>query len=467
MSKPLNEAPLSSLTMMDMFSGQMPARLAAQAETLGPLFRQPLRYMDGEGGEIVYLVGADANKLVFNTRRDAFSHDKGWTPIIGDLFGSGLLNQDGAVWARSRKMWNPAFTTAYMETYLPLMQRVIAEHTAGWAERGEVDLFQEARAITFHVAATALAGIDRPAEVARLQHLFYLLLPRQGGFSSQEDYDTYEREALSAKDELDGMLLALIAARRAASDTPPRDVLSMILRARDDEGRSLSNEEVLGHLYILLVAGHETTTTLAAWTLYLLATQPEQRHPVEAEMEAAGVHPYAPATDGSKGASGERPHVPGAEAPLSVEAARNLHALDLFIREAGRLHSPVQNVPRGVVEEVEFAGYTLPVGTHVRLALAACHRMPRYFADPDEFDPSRFAPPREEDRKSPYSLVTFGGGSRLCIGVNFANIEVKALAVDVLRRYTLTPVMAEQPLELGFITVVIPSGMPMRVAPRG
>jgi cytochrome P450 len=377
--------------------------------------------------------------------------------------GSGLLNQDGAAWARSRKMWNPAFTTAYMETYLPLMQRVIAEHTAGWAARGEVDLFQEAREITFHVAATALAGIDRPEAVARLQQLFYLLLPRQGGFTNQEAYDTYEREALAAKDELDATLLALIAARRAASDTPPRDVLSMILRARDDEGKGLTDDEVLGHLYILLVAGHETTTTLAAWTLYLLATQPEQRRPVEAELAATGVHPFAP----SIGPHGDAPGAPGAESPLSVEAARNLHALDLFIRETGRLHSPVQNVPRGVVEEVEFAGYTLPVGTHLRVALAACHRMPRYFADPGQFDPSRFAPPREEDRKTPYSLVTFGGGPRLCIGVNFANIEVKALAVDVLRRYTLTPTTPEPPLELGFITVSIPSGMPVRVAPRG
>lgn len=454
MGQPLSEAPVSPLNAMDLFSGQMPSRLAAQAQALGPLFRQPMMFSDGEGGELVYLVGAEANRLVFNTRRDAFSHDKGWTPIIGDLMGQGLLNQDGAVWARSRKMWNPAFTTAYMETYLPLMQRVIADHTTTWAARGEVDLFQEAREITFHVAATALAGIDRPDEVARLQQLFYLLLPRQGGFADQEAYDTYEREALAAKDELDRMLLALISTRRAeaAEDTPARDVLSMIVRARDDQGQGLTDDEVLGHLYIVLVAGHETTTTLAAWTLYLLATQPEQRQPVEAELAAAGVYPFAPTAP--------------AEGPLSVEAARNLHALDLFIREAGRLHSPVQNVPRGVVEEVEFAGYTLPVGTHVRVALAACHRMPAYFANPDAFEPSRFASPREEDRKTPYSLVTFGGGQRLCIGVNFANIETKAIAVDVLRRYTLSPAMKDTPLELGFITVAIPSGMPVRVTPR-
>src|SRR5262249_39709637 len=172
---------------------------------------------------------------------------------------------------------------------------------------------------------------------------------------------------------------------------------------------------------------------------------PEQRRRVEEELDAL---------------------LAGSSGPLSVEAARNLHVLDLFIREAGRLHSPVQTVPRGVVQEVEFAGYTLPPGTPVRLSLAACHRMPQYFENPDAFDPDRFAPPREEDRKTPYALVTFGGGPRLCIGVNFANIEVKALAADVLRRYELAPAESEPPFEVGFITLMMPQGIAMRVLAR-
>jgi cytochrome P450 len=443
--KRLSEAPVTDLGPADFMSGQMPCRIAAEAQRAGPLFRWPLSFGPDGGREVVFLVGPEANRLVFHTRREAFSHDLGWTPIIGDTMGTGLLNQDGAVWARSRKMWNPAFTNAYMETYLPLMQHVIAMHTEGWAARGQVDLFQEAREITFHVAATALAGIDATDEVAHLQRLFYALLPRAGTFADQQEYDAYERAALAARDELDALLLRLITERRAAPEEQTRDVLGRIVHARDDEGRALTDEEVLGHLYILLVAGHETTTTLGAWTLYLLATQPVPRARVEGELETL---------------------LGGARNPLSVEAARHLHALDMFIREAGRLHSPVQNVPRGVVEEVEFAGYTLPVGTMVRLALAGGHRLPSVFTDPDTFDPERFAAPREEDKKTPYSLVTFGGGPRLCIGVNFANIEVKALAADVLRRYALEPVEAEPPFELGFVTLAMPQGMPMRVLPR-
>ena len=105
--------------------------------------------------------------------------------------------------------------------------------------------------------------------------------------------------------------------------------------------QTLSDEEVLAHLYILLVAGHETTTTLAAWTLYLLATQPTYREQVEAELQE---------------------QLAGSSGPLSVEAARNLHRLDLSSsrKKPAGLHSPVQSVPRRVVTDTEFAGYTFP-----------------------------------------------------------------------------------------------------------
>lgn len=445
MAKSYAELPIAEISMADMFSGAYPSVLAREAQRLGPVFRRVM-----EGGpfgtmDVVYLVGPEANRFVLHTHRQYFSHDKGWTPIIGELMGRGLLNMDGTEHAWHRKMWNPAFTTAYMETYLPLMQRIIAERTASWAERGEVDLYQEAREITFDVAASALAGVPRGPEAERLQQLFYALIV--GDRTGQESYEAYRERALQARAELDRMLLALIAERRAAAETEqPHDVLGLIVRARDEDGHALSDEQVLGHLNILLVAGHETTTVLGAYTLYLLATLPDQRRRVEAELDAL---------------------LGDSSGPMSVEAARQLKVLDNFIRETGRLHPPVFTVPRGIVSDVEFGGYALPAGKQARLALAASHRLPEVFADPDTFDPDRLAPPREEDKRTPYSLVTFGGGPRLCIGINFANIEVKALAAHVLRHYDLTPVSPEPPVQVGFTATVIPSGVPMRVSRRG
>ena len=445
MSKNLSEVPQVQLNPKDIMSDQGPALLAQQAQELGPVLRWTIPIGKLAGREAVFLVGPEANRFVMHTHREHFSHARGWTPSIGHLMGKGLLNMDPPEHTQHRKLWNPAFANAFMERYLPLIQRVIAEHTARWAEQGQVDLYREAREITFHVAAAALAGIERGPRVEQLQHLFYLLIA--GGVNTDpKSYDERLPQALQARDGLTAILLELLAERRRMSlDEQPHDVLSLILQARDESGERLSDEQILGHLNILFVAGHETTTILGAYTLYLLATLPEQRRRVEAELDAL---------------------LGDSTSPISVAATREMKLLDNFIKETGRLHPPVFTVPREVMRDVEFAGYRLPAGTPVRLALAASHHLPAVFANPEVFDPDRFAPPRDEDRRTPYGLVTFGGGPRLCIGVNFATIEVKMLAAHVLRSYHLEPVSDRPPEQSGFIATIIPNGIPMRVTER-
>ena len=443
-TKGIADMPVLQFTEEDFWTGRLPIVEAQQAQVHGPVFKRMIDDGPQVGLLTVFLVGPEANRMVMHTRRQAFSHDRGWTPVIGEIMGKGLLNMDDPEHARHRKMWNPAFTSAYMESYLPLLQDVIAEHTARWAERGEIDVYQGAREITFDVAARALAGVPHGPEVERLQQLFYTLL-YGGGMVTAETYEEYIQKAMAARAELLQTLLRIIAERRASpTDVQPRDVLGMIVRARDENGEALSDEQVLGHLNILLVAGHETTTMLASWVLYYLATMPEQRERIAAELT---------------GLLGD------SQAPITVEMMRGMKHLDNFIRETGRLHPPVLHVPRGVLEDVEFAGYTIPAGTQIRLALAATHHLPEVFADPEVFDADRFAAPRDEEKRTPYALVTFGGGSRICIGINFANIEVKALAAHVLRNYHMEPVRAEPPVQAGFITTVIPDGLPMRIRP--
>jgi hypothetical protein len=86
------------------------------------------------------MVGPDANRFVFLTGREHFSHNLGWTPVVGQTLGHGLLNMDPPEHTRHRALMNPAFTTNFMAAYLPLMQRIIAERTATWLEQAEIDL---------------------------------------------------------------------------------------------------------------------------------------------------------------------------------------------------------------------------------------------------------------------------------------------------------------------------------------
>jgi cytochrome P450 len=443
MARGIADLPVLPWSDEAVYNGGFPALQAAWATEYGPIFKQALTRGPHAGYEFVYMVGPEANRFVLHTHRDHFSHELGWTPVIGEQFGRGLLNMDDPDHARHRKMWNPAFTSTFMESYLPVIQQVIAERSDTWAQRGEVDLYHEARQITFDAAARALAGFEPGAEVDRLRELFAFML--HGFDPDRQTWDQFQQGWYGARNELVAALIRMIAARRATLVGSARDVLGLIVHAKDEHGAALSDEQVLAHLNILLVAGHETTTTLGAWVLYLLATEGEHRQRAERELDALA---------------------PDRAAQISVEAIRSMRVLDNFIRETGRLYSPVMNVPRGIVKDFEFAGYTIPAGTQMRLALGATHRLPSVWTNPDTFDPDRLAPPREEDKKQPYSLVTFGGGPRICIGINFANIEVKALAAHVLRHYRLEPVPGQQPRHTGYWTAELPDGVRVRVYDR-
>lgn len=398
------------------FSARKPAGLAGLARRHGPVFKIGW----SPSYALTYLVGPEANRFVLQTRRDAFSHELGWTPQIGAIFGKGLLNMDDPEHAAHRRLMNPAFAYAYMERYLPVMARIIAERCADWAARGTVDLHAEARKITFDVAAETLVGLPTGSEVDTLRKLFYAIL---GGDLGGGDEERQWASFMQVHQELGARLLQLIAARRASPPEAQTDILGTLVHARDDEGRALSDTQLLGHVNILLVAGHETSTTLAAWLLFLLARNPAYLTRVREELDAV---------------------LPDPDVPLTLESVRSLKLLGYALSEAGRLYPPVAFVPRGVVEEVEFGGYVLPRGAQIALGLSATHFMPELFAEPARFDPDRFAPPREEDKATPYSLATFGGGPRICIGINFAQIEIRAMAAHILRRYELTPIAAEQ-----------------------
>jgi cytochrome P450 len=113
---------------------------------------------------------------------------------------------------------------------------------------------------------------------------------------------------------------------------------------------------------------------------------------------------------------------------------------------------------------VEFGGYVLPAGTKVRVSVIGCHRLPDIFREPHTFDPDRYAPPREEDKNHPYALIPFGGGPRICIGINFAQVEIKILAAHVLQRFALQSIPGKEIRQIYHGPMAsIPTGVPVRV----
>src|SRR5258708_6316153 len=229
MSLPFDRLPVFGFPPNGVIEGTLPAFMARTALANGPIFALRTE----TEGDFVFMVGPEANRFVMHTHREHFSHREGWTPVIGDWSGVGLLNMDPPDHTVHRRLMNPAFTSSYLASYLPLMQRVIADRTADWIGRDSVDLQDEAREIAFDVAAVALVGLQTGRDVDRLRELFVNLLH---GFdsSTQSWAEFFEQRKLTVRD-LDTMLLNVIANRRRLPEAyHPRVVLARIIHAPDD-----------------------------------------------------------------------------------------------------------------------------------------------------------------------------------------------------------------------------------------
>jgi cytochrome P450 len=369
--------------------------------------------------EVVFLLGPEANRLVLLTHRRAFSHRQGWDWVFGRQSSPpNLLTMDDPAHAWHRRVLNPAFAARRMEAYLPLIARVIDRRLGTWASRRTVDVYQETRVITFEAAAEAFLGMRHGPELALCRAVFL--------------HGAHQRAG-----EFSALLRHKVEERRAEIYD---DALGLLAQARDEQDRPLSDAQILAHAEILLVAGHETSASLGAWALYLLAT-----HPAYAQRAVQEIAQCAP---------GAQP---------ALVALKGMSVLDRALSEAERLYPPVPIAPRVVLEDLEFACYLLPAGTRVFWSAAATHLLPALWTAPETFDPDRFAPPREEHRGAPYALVGFGGGPRVCIGLSFARLELQMLLAQALRRYQLTVVPGQTIAQRHGVTSRPLYGIRMRV----
>jgi cytochrome P450 len=390
MTAPRHVATLPAVPIEAAYWSDRGAYLARLFGRYGPVVRALLGRAD-----VVFLLGPTANQFVLQTHRQFFSNRAGWAWVFGPLPSPpDLLTMDDPEHAEHRRIMHPAFAARRMNAYLPRIAHVIDRRLATWLTRGTVDIYEEARIITFDVAADLFLGLQAPAErsLARAVLLY-------GDRSRDDAYYTLLRRKIDQR-------------RSQGGD----DALGLLARACDERGQALDNAQIISHADVILIAGHETSASLAAWTLYLLV-----RHPAYARriLDEYGNGPASRAV-------GEMP------------------VLDLALREAERLYAPVSVVPRVVVEDVEFGGYLLPAGTRVLYSAAATHLLPDLWTEPQRFDPDRFAPPREEHKKAPYALVGFGGGPRVCIGRSVARVELAYFMARALSMFQLEVVPGQE-----------------------
>ncbi len=391
------------------------------------------------GREHVALIGAEANRLILADARECFSHARGYaevTPLLGD----GLLFQDGPVHARNRKLMTPAFHQRGVNRYFEVMRAAARAHVEQWASEGRGAMYDRFRRLTFEIMARLILGVRGDVEIERLSRLNDRLAGALTAFPRTSWGWTRYGRGVRARDELRAYLRGVVRARR---DEPGDDALGLLMAARDESGDALSEDDLVEQAVILMFAGHETTTSMLTSFLEALHRHPETHERLAAEQRAV-------VGDG----------------PFELEHVKHFEFLDCVLKEIERLWPPITVLQRGVVADVEHAGFLLPAGTLVMFSPWATHRLPELFAEPDRFDPDRFAAPRREDRAVPYALIGFGGGPRLCIGEAFAKMEAKIVASTLLRDYRWS--LDSTPPRLRYVPTLHPAGgLPATISKRG
>jgi cytochrome P450 len=247
------------------------------------------------------------------------------------------------------------------------------------------------------------------------------------------------RRARRARDRLHGEVARTIAARRG-SRVPHRDLLALLMEARDPEtGRAMDDRDIADNLLTFMLAGHETTALALTWSLYLLSIHPA----VEAEVR----HEIAEVAGGG---------------PLSPDHLDRLALTRRVIQEAMRLYPPAPILARTAVEDVPLGEVLIRRGTNVYVPIYALHRHKALWSEPDRFDPDRFLPEAAKARDR-YAYLPFGAGPRICIGMSFALVEATAVLATILRDVRLTLRPGHLPELRSRVTLRPANGMPMTV----
>jgi sterol 14-demethylase len=309
----------------------------------------------------------------------------------------------------------PALRDRNMRTYADIFTEEVDGMVAKWAEQGEIDLLDFTAELTTYTSSHCLLGSEfRRSMNDEFARVYGDLEKGVNAIAYVNPYLPLPvfRRRDRARARLLEMITAIIDQRRA-SGSDAQDALQVLMESRYSDGTALTPNEITGILTASMFAGHHTSSGTEAWTIIELARNPEWMARVVAELDGL----YA------------------RDAGLTYQAFREVPVLESVLTEVLRLHPPLVILMRGVLEDFTVEGVTIPAGKLVAISPAVSHRIPELFRDPTRFDPSRYDEGRAED-ETPFAWIPFGGGHHRCSGAAFAIMQLKAITMSLLRRFT-------------------------------
>ena len=404
----------------------------------GPVFRVRLTGFP----RYVYVTDPLLAREVYAADRTVGRAGDGRRDFLAPLVGEhSLLCTEDEQWLRHRRLLGPVFHRKHVDGYAEEIAAIAGAEIERWPLGAPFELRPRMQNITLEVILRLVFGVSDAERLDRFRAALPRLIDATGGpllwlvppfiWTRERNqrrlrrFPNPLRTFLETRDEVDDLIYDEIARRRREPDGGRRDVLSMLLRARDEEGRGMSDVELRDELVTLLEAGHETTATGLAWAFERLLRHPGALARLTAEVDEGGEE-----------------------------------YLDAVVRETLRSRPVVLDTPRLLNGPLELAGYVIPEGWYVAPAIPTVQGDPGVNPDPGEFRPERFLgddPPRD-------GWIPFGGGKRHCVGSHLALLEMRVVIAEVLRRLRLEPGRAEPERQRMHHVTLVPSQRALVVA---
>lgn len=356
--------------------------------------------------------------VLVNTNRQ-FIKSRGLRTTNRLLLGNGLLTSEGDFWRRQRRLVQPAFHRERIAAYGDVMVAYTNRMLAAWQD-GEIrDIHPEMMQLTLVIAAKTIFDADVAGEAEDLGTALSVAMEY---FNIRNSNLLFLTENISTTDNLrfqkelqrlDDIIYGIIHQRRFSGEDPG-DLLSMLLHTQDEDGSQMTDEELRDELMALVLGGYETTANTLAWIWLLLSQYPQVESKLMEELQVV--------LDG--------------RAPTFADLPRLRYA-ERVVTESMRLYSPVWIMGREAVQDCEIGGYTVPAGTNVFMSQWVMHRDPRFFDDPEVFNPDRWADDRAKHLPT-YAYFPFGGRPRACIGKSFVIMEAVLVLAAIVQKFRLT-----------------------------
>jgi cytochrome P450 len=366
------------------------------------------------------------------------------------LLGNGLLTNEGEFWMKQRRLIQPIFHKRRLANFVTQIVGMTDQLMDDWEARGDqlMDLHAEMTQITLSVVSRTLLSTDASGGFAEISDALGYLMK---GLSQETTKliklpkwipTPFNLKMNKNRALLDKLIYDIIAERRRTG-TKEDDLLTMLMEVEDaDTAERMTDKQLRDEVITIFLAGHETTANAMSFAMYLMAKNPEAARRIGAEAREA---------------------LSGGE--LTFEAVNKLEYTTRAVKEIMRLYPPAWIIGREATKDDVMGEYLIRKGDTLMLFPYLTHRDERYWENPLSFDPDRFLPERMKD-KPRYAYFPFGGGARLCIGNNFAMMEMQIILALICSRFDFV-VPDDFKLELEALVTLRPKGgMPLHVRSR-